>query len=184
MTPPPTTPCTSDRWRSRAGRPAVPRCQRGKLSAESSPAGRGPQSSEALPTRRLGHLSCLPVPPSLTVNNLLGSLSKINKNVLKFNLKNLALIIYFAVPESCRAFSDAPQTWCLWYNHCPHSYRPPLSGSPPGRPSRVVGLMSPQHLWAPRGRACLPQLCPWTSPAPPPGGRGAGKFWMWAAEQS
>lgn len=102
MTPPPTTPCTSVRWRSRAGRPAVPRCQRGKLSAESSLAGRGPQSWEALPTRRLGHLSCLPVPPSLTVNNLLGSLSKINKNVLKFNLKNLALIIYFDCCDSSK----------------------------------------------------------------------------------
>lgn len=47
------------------------------------------------------------------------------------------------------------------------------------RPSSVVGLMSPRHLWAPRGRARLPQLCPWTSPAPPP-----GKFRMWAAGQA
>lgn len=83
-----------------AGSPALPARQAKRR--ESSPAGRGPQSWEALPTHRLGHLSCLPVPPSLTVNNLLGSLSKINKNVLKFNLKNLALIIYFDCFDSSK----------------------------------------------------------------------------------
>lgn len=47
------------------------------------------------PPPRLGTpLICLQLSQSLTANDLPGSLSKINKNVLKFNLKNLALIIY------------------------------------------------------------------------------------------
>ena len=45
--------------------------------------------------QRLGvPLRCLQLSQSLTVNDLPGSLSEINKNVLKFNFKNLALIIY------------------------------------------------------------------------------------------
>lgn len=54
-----------------------------------------PHSSGAAPTQGWGHpLIYLQWLPSLTVNDLPGSLSKINTNILKFNFKNLALIIY------------------------------------------------------------------------------------------
>lgn len=54
-----------------------------------------PHSSGAAPTQGWRHpLIYLQWLPSLTVNDLPGSLSKINTNILKFNFKNLALIIY------------------------------------------------------------------------------------------
>lgn len=73
---------------------AGPFCGRRKANGELSPAGPGPRPQRPFPPRGWGQPSCLQLPQSFTVNDLPGSLSKINKNVLKFNLKNLASIIH------------------------------------------------------------------------------------------
>lgn len=96
-TPPPTTPrtsqhCPSAAQGSSARAAGSPGLWRSKAQGAELRWARGPR--RPYPPQGWGQPSCLQLPQSLTVNDLPGSLSKINKNVLKFNFKNLALIIY------------------------------------------------------------------------------------------
>ena len=80
---------------SSSGKQSLPFYRGGERSPETQPSWDRSPSLRDLSHQRLGMLlKCLQLPPSLTVNDLPVSLSKINKHVLKFNYKSLAFIIY------------------------------------------------------------------------------------------